>query len=91
MDSWINTGAVGLIIGLGLLFGAGLPALFAVGLRAISPAQPAHRPAPSSAGAAVSSLPAVHPARLVAAALCFAVVLAATAWGIYLIVAQGHH
>jgi hypothetical protein len=36
-------------------------------------------------------LPAVHPARLVAAALCFAVVLGAIAWGIYLIVAQGHH
>jgi hypothetical protein len=90
MDSWINTGAVELIIGLGLLFGAGLPALFAVGLRAISPAEPAHPPAPT-ADPIASRVPAVHPARLVAAGLCFAVVLAAIAYGIYLIVAQGHH
>jgi hypothetical protein len=88
MDSWIN--AVELIIGLGLLFGAGLPALFAVGLRAISPAQPAHRPAPSSRERPFRACRRFTP-RLVAAALCFAVVLGAIAWGIYLIVAQGHH
>ncbi len=40
MNSWINLNAVGLVLGLGLLLGAGLPALFAVGLRAPSVASP---------------------------------------------------
>ena len=36
MNSWINLNALGKIIVLGLLFGAGLPALFAVGLRSLA-------------------------------------------------------
>ncbi len=35
--SWINWAALGKILGVGLLAGAGLPALFAIGLRFISP------------------------------------------------------
>jgi hypothetical protein len=91
MNSWINTGAVGLIVGLGLLFGAGLPALFAVGLRALNLTEPVHRPGWTTSRPARSPSAEVRPARLAAAGLCFGIVLAATGWGIYLIVAQGHH
>jgi hypothetical protein len=34
---------------------------------------------------------AINPARVAAAGLCFAVVLAAIGYGIYLIIAQGQH
>jgi hypothetical protein len=69
----------------GLLAGAGLPALFAIGLRALS-----LRPAGAGAEAAADddrvvggSLPG-----MIAAVICFAVVLAAIGWGIYSIVAH---
>jgi hypothetical protein len=85
--SWINWAALGKILGVGLLAGAGLPALFAVGLRFISPrgedeivlsgdtatVKPAREIAPS-------------PVLIAAGSLCFAVVLAAIGWGIYIIV-----
>ncbi len=85
MSSWINLGAVGLILGLGLVFGAGLPALFAIGLRALD--LPGHSRAPDEAGtgsAVLTTKPS--PARLAAAVVCFAIVVAAIAAGIYLIV-----
>jgi len=37
MNSWINLSAIWRIVVVGLLAGAGLPALVAVGLRALSP------------------------------------------------------
>lgn len=37
MNSWINVNALWKIVVIGLLAGAGLPALFAVGLRALAP------------------------------------------------------
>jgi hypothetical protein len=85
MNAWINLNAVGLILGLGLVFGAGLPALFAVGLRALS--------GPTSTELASDGAPAgghvsVGPVRTTAAVLCFAVVVAAIAAGIYLIVSM---
>ena len=87
MNSWINFGAVGLIVGLSLLFGAGLPALFAVGLRALS--APGTKATLISTSASVRPLPArAGFTRIAVAILCFAAVLAAIAWGIYLIVAQ---
>ena len=83
MNSWINLNAVGLILVLGLVFGAGLPALFAVGLRALN--------APGNAAAAdgeavLATKPT--PVRMAAAVVCFAIVVAAIAAGIYLIVAM---
>lgn len=74
MNSWINLDALWKIVVIGLLAGAGLPALFAVGLRALAPAP----------GARALSLSA-----RAAAALCFAAVLAAMAWGVYSIVHGG--
>lgn len=82
MNAWINLNAVGLILGLGLVFGAGLPALFAIGLRALS------GPTSAADGVPDGGHVSVGPVRTAAAVLCFAVVVAAIAAGIYLIVAM---
>jgi hypothetical protein len=87
VNNWINLDALWKIVVVGLLAGAGLPALFAVGLRALNPSAPAAGgPAPQSgpAGAARPGAPA-----LAVAVLCFAVVLAAVGWGIFSIVNAG--
>lgn len=82
--AWINWSALWKIIVLGLLAGAGLPALFAVGLRCL-----AMRPAHVTAGAQPDddSIYAGNPIGLAGAVACFAVILAAIGWGIYSIVA----
>lgn len=83
MNSWIDLHALWQIVVIGLLAGAGLPAIFAIGLRALNlPGRRAQPAGPdseqvyggSAAGAAI-------------AGLCFAIVLAAIGYGIYLIVA----
>ncbi|HZU54928.1 MAG TPA: hypothetical protein VFA06_03560 [Actinocrinis sp.] len=90
MNSWINLTALWKIVVVGLLAGAGLPALFAVGLRALSPARGAESgttrggQGPDGGGRAAS---AGSPG-LALAVLCFAVVLAAIGWGIYSIVSH---
>jgi hypothetical protein len=83
MSSWINLKAIGEILGVGLLAGAGLPVLVALGLLALSPSA-----SQGTSDAAVAVRPT--PARIAIAALCFAVVLAAIGYGIYLIVKSGH-
>jgi hypothetical protein len=87
MNSWINLSALWKIVVIGLLAGAGLPALFAIGLRAL-----ALRPAGAGAGADADpnndKVVGGNPVGLVAAVVCFAVVLAAIGWGIYSIVAH---
>jgi hypothetical protein len=84
VSSWINLKAIWEILVVGLLAGAGLPALVALGLLALSPS-----PGPRAAsGTAVAARP--NPVRVAVAALCFAVVLAAIGYGIYLIVKSGH-
>jgi hypothetical protein len=78
MNSWIDLHALWKIIVVGLLAGAGLPALFAVGLRALS--------LPGSRGATPDDhVYGGNPSGL-AAALCFLAVLAGIAWGIYSVV-----
>ena len=79
MDSWIDFTALGKILVVGLLAGAGLPALFAVGLRFLSV------PAATPAGRAPKL--SDNPTHLILASLCFFVVVAAIGCGIYLIVA----
>lgn len=65
----------------GLILGAGLPAIFAMGIRSL---------AYGTGGAAeVDSTAAPHPIGRLGAAICFAVVLAAIALGITYIVASG--
>jgi hypothetical protein len=83
VSSWINLTALWQIIVVGLLAGAGLPALFAVGLVALN------RPGPRAAtiGPDSDQVYAGNTAGLAIAVVCFAVILAAIGYGIYLIVA----
>ncbi|BEP15605.1 hypothetical protein acdb102_39160 [Acidothermaceae bacterium B102] len=80
MSDWINLHAIGNILWVGLLLGAGLPALFAVGLLALDYDET------DAAVAAGTAAVTRNPVRVAAAGLCFAVVLAAVAYGIYFIV-----
>jgi hypothetical protein len=82
MSEWVNLHALWQILVAGLICGAGLPAIFVLGLRAL--AMPASGPA-----AAEDSDRVVGGSRLgvVLAGLCFAVVAVGIAWGIYFIVA----
>ncbi len=82
MNSWVDLHALWRIVVVGLIAGAGLPALFAVGLRAIS--------LNSNGGSQPVDSDRVigdNPLGIAAGAVCFAVVLAAIGWGIYFIVA----
>jgi hypothetical protein len=90
MNSWINLNALWKIVVIGLLAGAGLPALFAVGLRALAPRT--GTAAGTAAGTAGSQTapdaggPAPTLSGKIAAGLCFVAVLAAMGWGVYSIV-----
>ena len=72
------------ILVIGLVLGAGLPALFAVGVRALAYGQggdaEVHR---------IGANPPAHPVGKLLAGLCFAIVLAAVVLGIVFIVASG--
>jgi hypothetical protein len=80
MSDWINIHAIWNILWVGVLLGAGLPALFAVGLLALDYDET--DAAVASGTAAVTR----SPVRVGIAGLCFAVVVAAVAYGIYFIV-----
>ncbi len=82
MNSWINLSALWKIVVVGLLAGAGLPALFAIGLRALTLRPSGAAPATDDGDELVGG----SPLGIAAASLCFAVVLAAIGWGIYSIV-----
>jgi hypothetical protein len=89
VNSWINLTALWQIVVAGLLAGAGLPALFAVGVRALN--MPGSRVQTAGAGGSTDTEPdrvyGGNPVGLVIGSLCFAIVLAAIGYGIYLIVA----
>ncbi|MFD8707165.1 hypothetical protein ACFV1W_32025 [Kitasatospora sp. NPDC059648] len=80
MNSWINLDALWKILVAGVLVGAGLPALFAVGVRALNP--------PARADGAAATRPAAGPLGRLVAVACFAVVLAAIGWGVSVIVSH---
>jgi hypothetical protein len=82
MDSWIDLHALWKIVVVGLAAGAGLPALFAIGLRVLN-AGPRTTPVSAVDDERVYGGNAVG---LVVASLCFAVVLAAIGLGIESIV-----
>jgi pyruvate/2-oxoacid:ferredoxin oxidoreductase alpha subunit len=84
--NWINWTALGQIVVVGLIAGAGLPALFAVGLRALS--MPGNRT--QTAGADSDSVVGGSVIGMAIAAVCFAIVLAAIGWGIFAIYQAGH-
>lgn len=83
MNTWIDLRALWRIIVVGLICGAGLPALFAVGLKALALAEGDTTVADAGSSAARAR---GNPVLFAAAVACFAVVLAAIGWGIYLIV-----
>jgi hypothetical protein len=89
--SWINLSAIWKIVVFGLIAGAGLPALFAFGLRELSMpggarAQTAGAGGDSDDGRLVGG----NPVGMVIAAICFLIVLAAIGWGIYEVYQIGH-
>jgi hypothetical protein len=83
--SWINLSALWKILVFGLVAGAGLPALFAVGLYSLSKG-----PKTQTAGADSDVVIGGNPAGVLVAAICFLVVLAAIGWGIYEVYQIGH-
>jgi hypothetical protein len=89
-SSWIDLNALWKIIVLGLICGAGLPAIFAIGLRLLSlPAGGAG--AGAGAGLAAEDDEHIYFGNLggaIAAGVCFAIVLAAIGLGIYWIVSS---
>jgi hypothetical protein len=88
MSAWINFSALWKILVFGLLAGAGLPALFAIGMVALSKGPNAR--AAAAAGGDSDVVVGGNPVGLVTAAFCFLVVLAAIGWGIYEIYQIGH-
>ena len=89
MNSWINLNALWKIVVIGLLAGAGLPALFAVGLRALAPRGAAEQGGAGTGtgtGTDADVAPAPDLLGKLAAGLCFAAVVAAMVWGVVSIV-----
>jgi hypothetical protein len=82
---WVNWTALWQIVVLGLIAGAGLPALFAVGLRALSLGRRGQTVSGDS-----EALVGGNPVGVVLAAICFLIVLAAIGWGIDAIWVAGH-
>jgi len=85
--SWINLSAIWKIVVFGLIAGAGLPALFAIGLYSLSRGP---RTQTAGAGADSDTLVGGSIVGMVIAAICFLVVLAAIGWGIYEVYQIGH-
>jgi hypothetical protein len=82
MSDWIDLQALWQIVVFGLLAGAGLPAVFALGLRALSMGGRAGATAEGDDG-----IVGGNPVGMVLGGLCFLIVLAGIAGGIYFIVA----
>jgi hypothetical protein len=90
MNSWINLTALWEIVVVGLVAGAGLPALFAVGVRLLglrggARAQTAGADTTNSDTLVGGSVPG-----MIGAAICFLIVLAAIGWSIYAVYQSGH-
>jgi hypothetical protein len=87
--SWINLTALWKIIVFGLIAGAGLPALFAGGLYALS-LGPRRAQTAGADGADSDVLVGGSMVGMVLAAIAFLIVLAAIGWSIYEIYQIGH-
>jgi hypothetical protein len=84
--SWINLTAIWKIVVFGLIAGAGLPALFAVGLYSLSQGTRTQ----TADGVESDGLVGGSMLGMALAALCFLIVLAAIGWGIYEVYQIGH-
>jgi hypothetical protein len=87
--SLINLSALWKIVVFGLLAGAGLPAIFAVGLLSLSRG-PKARTAGADSDSDSEAVVGGSLAGMIIAAVCFLVVLAAIGWGIYEVYRIGH-
>jgi hypothetical protein len=85
---WINFSALWQIVVLALIAGAGLPALFAIGLRALS--MGGGTATTTADGGSSDKLYGGNPVGLIAGSVCFLIVLAAIGWGIWAIYEAGH-
>ena len=81
---FLESQAVWKILAAGLVFGAGLPALFAVGIRSL-----AYGTGGDAQAHPAGTEPVAHPMGRVVAAVCLAVVVLAVALGILDIVVTG--
>lgn len=92
MSEFIHVDALLQVVVAGALVGAGLPALFALGVRLLAPAQGAALAVEGAPSGTDASPAATRPTglRLTAAALCFGTVLAACAVGIWFLASGGH-
>jgi hypothetical protein len=88
--SWINLTALWKIVVFGLIAGAGLPALFAVGLYSLSQGSRGARLAGADGGADSEVLVGGSVLGMAGAAICFLIVLAAIGWGVYEVYQIGH-
>lgn len=97
----IEWGSLGQVLVAGLIVGAGIPALFALGLRLLAgttsadaPAGPSSAPRGADANEAPTSravaIPRPSPARLAGAIACMGVVVGAIAFGLVFLVSGGH-
>jgi hypothetical protein len=84
---WIDWSHLWQIVVLGLIAGAGLPALFAVGLRALAlkGGNGTQTASPDS-----DQLVGGNPLGMVLGGICFLIVLGAIGWGIWAIWYAGH-
>jgi hypothetical protein len=92
MNTWIDLKALWEIVVVGLIAGAGLPALFAIGMVALS-LPGGNRAQTAGAGSETvesDSLVGGNVLGMIAGAICFLIVLAAIGWGIYEIYQSGH-
>lgn len=93
----IEWGSLGQVLVAGLIVGAGIPALFALGLRLLAgttTADPQAAPRGADANDAPTSrtvaIPRPSPARLAGAIACMGVVVGAIAFGLVFLVSGGH-
>ncbi|SKC81431.1 hypothetical protein [Krasilnikoviella flava] len=95
----IEWGALGQVLVAGLIVGAGIPALFALGLRLLAGTTSADAPTTQStpargdandASSRVVAIPRPSPARLAGAIACMGVVVGAIAFGLVFLVSGGH-
>ena len=84
MNGWVDLHAISQILIFGVLFGAGLPMVFALGLRALGMGSA------QSADDQSEQVQIIGGSRIgmVLGGICFAVILAAVATGIYTIVSH---
>jgi len=90
MNSWIDLTALWQIVVVGLIAGAGLPALFAIGMRMLSLPGGARAQTAGADSADSDTLIGGSVPGLITGALCFLIVLAAIGWGIWAIYQAGH-